>query len=482
MRRASDAGRPAPAARRQGPLPTTRTPDQRPGPVNRSGNALRALRTDLMTIIGWVSMAVVVALFLADQGLSGWGSLAGATRQAGILTGLIGTDLMIISLLLSARIPFVDKAIGHDRALARHGDLGQWVLTLILAHGALLLVSYALTDHLGLISEFRLDMETNAYVLAVLSGALFTVVAISSIVMALRRRLPQEVWHIIHLTTYVAVIASIPHQFSMSIVVNHGFARAYWIAMYALTAFCLIAFRILMPLFTSLEHQLTVAHIERLSPDAVSITMTGKNLDRLDADGGQFFYWRFMTPGLWWHQHPFSLSTAPDGESLRITVRAQGRGTRVLIDRLRRGDRVWFEGPYGLFSDVVRTRSEVALIGAGAGIGPIVSVLQDTDITPGRALVVLRASTPADLLHFHEVRNLCAARGAQLVTLVGRRSESSGWLPSSAVGARLVQWAPWLSNADVYVCGPDAWTDAVVDEVRATGVPDKQIHFERFSW
>ena len=482
MRRAPDAGRPSPPARRQGPLPTTRTPDPRPGPVNATGNALRALRADLLTVVAWVSVAITIAIFLADQGLGGWGSIAGATRQIGILTGLVGADLMVISLLLSARIPFVDKAIGHDGALSKHGDLGQWVLTLILAHGVILLASYSLTYKLNVFTEFGLLMQTNAYLLAVLSGALLTVVAISSIVMALRRRMPQEMWHIIHLTTYIAVIASIPHQFSMAIVVNHGFARVYWIGMYAVTAFCLIAFRILLPLFTSLEHQLTVAHVERLSPDAVAITMTGKHLDRLDADGGQFFYWRFMTPTLWWHQHPFSLSTAPDGESLRITVRAQGKGTRQLIDSLRRGDRVWFEGPYGLFSDVVRTRNAVVLIGAGAGIGPIVSVLQDTDVTPGRALVVLRASTPADLLHFHEVRNLCAARGAQLVTLVGRRSDTSSWLPVSANGARLVQWAPWLSNADVYVCGPDSWTDSVVDEVRASGVPDKQIHFERFSW
>ena len=484
MRRVPDAGRTtsAPRAPRQGPLPGTRTPDSGPGPANRTAATLRALRGDALTVIGWVSVAAVIAIFLADQGLAGWGSLAGATRQLGILTGLVGTDVMILSLLLSSRIPFVDKAVGHDRALTRHGDLGQWVLILVLAHGVLLLISYALSDRVGLGTEFALLWGGRDYLLAVLAGGLLTIVALSSIVMALRRRLPQELWHVIHLSTYIAVIASIPHQFSMAIVVNHGFARGYWIGMYAVTAFCLLAFRFLLPLFTSLEHQLTVATVERLSADAVAITMTGKHLDRLEADGGQFFYWRFISPRLWWHQHPFSLSTAPDGETLRITVRVQGKGTRQLVDSVRRGDKVWFEGPYGLFSDAVRTSSAVVLAGAGAGIGPIVSVLQDTDVTPGRALVVLRASTPNDLLHFHEVRNLCASRGVQLVTLVGRRGEDSSWLPASAAGGRLVQWAPWLTNADVYVCGPDAWTDAVVAEVRSSGVPDKQIHYERFSW
>ncbi|HEX2857358.1 MAG TPA: ferric reductase-like transmembrane domain-containing protein [Propionibacteriaceae bacterium] len=485
VRRAPEPGRPTPAPPRpprQGPLPTNRTPDPRPGTLNSTATMLRALRADLLTVIGWVSVAVAIALFLADHGLAGWGTLPGATLQLGILTGLVATDLMVLSLLLSSRIPFVDKAVGHDRALSRHGDLGQWVLYLVLAHGIVLLVSYALTDRVSLLTEFGLMWGIRNYVFAVISGGLLTLVAVSSIVMALRRRLPQEVWHVIHLTTYAAVILSIPHQFSLGLVVNHGFARSYWIAMYAVTAFCMIAFRFLLPLFTSIEHQLRVARVERLSPDAVAIIMTGKHLDRLDADGGQFFYWRFMTPRLWWHQHPFSLSTAPDGESLRVTVRVLGKGTRQLVDSLRPGDRVWFEGPYGLFSDAVRTSNAVVLAGAGAGIGPIVSILQDTDIVPGRALVLLRASTPSDLLHFHEVRNLCASRGVQLVTLVGRRSEESGWLPASAAGSRLVQWAPWLTNADVFVCGPDGWTDAVVAEARASGVPDKQVHFERFSW
>lgn len=484
-RTASAPSAPAPMrAGVEGPrTPSATGPGRRP---NRVANAVRALRIDLMTVFGWAVVAMSIAIYLADHvsggSITGFTSIAGATKQVGILTGLVGTDLMILSLLLSARIPFVDKAIGHDRALLKHGELGRWVLTLILAHGVLVTAAYALGDHVSIVSEFTSLWSTQDYVLAVLAGTLITIVAISSIVMAVRKALPQEIWHAIHLATYVAVGLSIPHQFTMDNLFDHTFARTYWIGMYAVTAFALLAFRVLLPLYTSLEQQLTVARVERLSPDAVAITMVGKHLDRLDADGGQFFHWRFMTPKLWWHQHPFSLSAAPDGQSLRVTVRALGRGTQQLVDTVKAGDRVWVEGPYGLFSDAVRSRDAVVLVGAGAGIGPIVSVLQDTDTAPGRSLVVLRASTPADLLHFDEVRQLCAARGVQLVTLVGRRGPDGGWLPASASGARLVHWAPWLTHADVYVCGPDAWTDAVVAEVQASGVPDKQIHFERFSW
>jgi ferredoxin-NADP reductase len=37
---------------------------------------------------------------------------------------------------------------------------------------------------------------------------------------------------------------------------------------------------------------------------------------------GQFLNWRFLTGPGWTRAHPYSLSAAPDGRSLRITVKA----------------------------------------------------------------------------------------------------------------------------------------------------------------
>src|SRR5205814_7474742 len=54
------------------------------------------------------------------------------------------------------------------------------------------------------------------------------------------------------------------------------------------------------------------------APGVVSIRIAGRNLDRLQAQPGQFFQWRFLNR--WWTAHPFSLSEAPDGRSFRITV------------------------------------------------------------------------------------------------------------------------------------------------------------------
>lgn len=49
-------------------------------------------------------------------------------------------------------------------------------------------------------------------------------------------------------------------------------------------------------------------------------------------------------------------------------------------------------------------------------------------------------------------------------------------------GVRLASVIPDLAHTDVYVCGPGAWLDLVEADLRAAGLPDHQIHAERFDW
>ncbi|GAA2337422.1 hypothetical protein [Dactylosporangium salmoneum] len=41
---------------------------------------------------------------------------------------------------------------------------------------------------------------------------------------------------------------------------------------------------------------------------------------------------------------------------------------------------------------------------------------------------------------------------------------------------------PGPGGHHVYVCGPPDWTDAVLREARAGGVPSERPHTERFAW
>src|SRR4029079_188654 len=105
----------------------------------------------------------------------------------------------------------------------------------------------------------------------------------------------------------------------------------------------LVVFRVLAPVAAAFRYRLRVAEVVEEAPGVVSLRISGRPLGRLDARAGQFFLWRFLTRDRWWASHPFSLSEAPDGRSLRITVKALGDfssrlaqiapGTRVAAER-----------------------------------------------------------------------------------------------------------------------------------------------------
>ena len=325
----------------------------------------RNLRADMLEVFGWATMAMSVALYLTYGGLADFTSIGRAFVGVGIIAGLTATNAMLLMLLLAARVDVIDRTLGQPRATALHSKLGDWVVIGLGIHGAFLVTGYALGDGLSVIDEFgSLWNGSTDFVLAILGMGLLLAVVFSSIVAA-RKKLSYEVWHAIHLLSYVAIGVSIPHMFSMGGLFGaNTWQRWYWIGALVLTGAALLVYRVLMPLLSSFDHRVRVSRVTEVGPDTYNIEMTGRHLDDLELRAGQYLHWRFLAPGLWWHQHPFSVSAAPTHDSLRVTVRVLGKGTAALR-HVRPGTMVGIEGPYGTFSDEARTKEGVALIGAG---------------------------------------------------------------------------------------------------------------------
>ncbi|WP_084637225.1 ferric reductase-like transmembrane domain-containing protein [Neomicrococcus aestuarii] len=468
----------------------------------------RASNETLFALTFGVSVALPVALYLASGAPMAWANAADVVTGLGILAGLVATQVVVMMLLLAARIPWVDSMIGVDRAISLHNQLGKPALYGLLAHGLLITVGYSMTEGIDPIAETMSLLGISDMVWAYISMGLFLAVVGTSIV-AVKRKLPREWWMGVHFLSYAAVASSIPHQFSMGSALGTGtLSRWYWISLYLITASALLVFRFALPLIRSLQSTLKVSDVSVSSwrtlpsgdkvPDSWSITMTGNGVNKLEAQAGQFFRWRFMNSKLWWQQHPFSLSAAPNSRSLRITVRNLGSGSAAM-GSLTPGTRVFFAGPYGLFTEAARTQPQLVLAGAGAGIGPIRSLIENADFAPGECTVLIRSSDEDSLILREEIREWCWHRGAVLYELVGHRDRNpdhaltpelaernarSSWLPAehARAGYTLESYAPDLSRSDVYVCGPSAWTDAVIADAKAAGLPSESLHTERFSW
>lgn len=411
--------------------------------------------------------AAAVAYFFAQAGFA-----SNALIVLGRLCGLYGALFMAFQLLLVARLPWLDRRIGMDRLTAWHRVTGFGLLWLLVGHGVFIAFGYAQASSLDPVAQLiDLAGTTEGVLRAIVAMVLILVVGGASARWA-RRRLAYETWHFIHLYTYVAVFLAFTHQVAAgSTFATSPAATAYWYGLWGCALGAVFAGRVAIPLRRNLRHRLRVSAVVPESDHVVSVYVTGRDLDRLPARAGQFFLWRFLTKDRWWQANPYSLSAAPDGTHLRLTVKASGTGSASLR-HLRPGTRVFAEGPYGAFTTLHRTRPDALLIAGGVGITPIRALLEDLH---GHAVLVYRVSAPQEAVLYGELRELAAARGASLHLISGPPD------PDPLSPGALSALVPDLAERDIYVCGPPGMTGAVLRGLRTLGVPGPQIHFERFS-
>jgi ferredoxin-NADP reductase len=210
----------------------------------------------------------------------------------------------------------------------------------------------------------------------------------------------------------------------------------------------------------------------------VSVFITGRDFDRLRAEPGQFFRWRFLTRELWWQSHPYSLSAMPRPDLMRITVKARGDHSDSMA-RLVPGTRVIAEGPYGAFTPSVSSR-RVLLIAGGVGITPIRAMFAALPKRMSEGITLLyRASHPRDVVFSRELDAIATDRNAALHYVIGSRAEL-GYDPLAPL--HLMRMVPGLHRYEAYVCGPPGMTATAVESLRAAGIPRRRIHRESFDF
>jgi predicted ferric reductase len=420
---------------------------------------------------------VTLGLWAFTGGLSALGGgVTGLMLAIGRLAGLLAALAALGGIVLTSRPPSLERAAGLDRLMAWHRITGMTAAFGMLVHVLATLV--AAGGFTGMWTALVDLLAADWYVAALAAAILFALVAGSSW-RRVRRRMTHETWHGVHLAGYLAIALAFPHQlFSGSTFVGNVLASWWWTGLYAATAWLVLRSRLGGIIGSVRRPRTEVTQVIPEAPGVVSLVVTGPGVDALAARPGQFVCLRVLTRDLWWQAHPYSLSAAPRGGSMRVTVKALGDGSSRTL-ALDAGTRVLLEGPYGALTiDRAEGRS-VLLIGAGVGIAPMRALLEASEARQA-PIVLARASSAADLPLAGELDALARARGGQLMAITGPRTAFSDGIPFTAAALR--RNVADLRDGAVFVCGPRALQDAIVRALGEAGVPTDQIHTERFAW
>src|ERR1700704_1915931 len=128
-----------------------------PADRNRKGQAARgrpaprphrALARSALVAAG-LGLGATTALTITAETASQLSAPGGVLTFAGSLTGMVGTYLALMMVLLVSRIPFVERVAGQDGLVRLHRALAPWPISLIAAHALFLTLGYAQAARTG---------------------------------------------------------------------------------------------------------------------------------------------------------------------------------------------------------------------------------------------------------------------------------------------------------------------------------------------
>lgn len=432
-------------------------------------------RRRLVRFVLAAGVVAVLAMWWFSVPASYAATPANLATTLGELSGLLGAYLVCAQLLLIARVPWFERAVGLDKLVSWHRSLGATVVFLVLAHiGFMVLGGMILDKSMPWSAFIKLLQSYPDMTKAWVGTVVFLLVGLTS-ARLLRTRISYEVWYWIHLTAYVGIFLTFFHQLSGGAhFVSNPLNRVLWLLLYFGTASAIITWRFILPTLDAWRTRMRVVAVVPETADTASVWFEGRHLDELGVRAGNFLNFRFVAWGHLLTAHPYSVSYVPRDGHMRITVGGIGDHSRRLRF-LKPGTLVFAEGPFGHFTADRATRERILLVAGGAGIGPIRALAEELQARGARPVVLYRAHSAEHLALLDELR---AMPGVTVVPVVGRRSEL-GYDPLSAPA--LKSFIPDLHNWEVFICGPEGMAQTLERSLDLLNVPSRFIHREELS-
>jgi ring-1,2-phenylacetyl-CoA epoxidase subunit PaaE len=242
-------------------------------------------------------------------------------------------------------------------------------------------------------------------------------------------------------------------------------------------------------------HELTIAEIDRQTPDAVALAF---NVPADLREAFAFHPGQYLTLAAEIDgeeiRRSYSICSTPGDPLVRVGVKkvADGRFSRFVNDHLGVGDTVRVMPPEGRFTPKLGggIRQDYILIAAGSGITPMLSIATTVLAhEPESTITLIYGNRSTETIMFREeledLKDQYLGRFT-LVHVLSREKQDVELLNGRIDGARIATMAERglinpLDADGVFLCGPGEMIDDVAASLKSFGVADDKIRFERFT-
>ena len=426
-----------------------------------------------------ISLAWLGALLLEPAPAGA--SFAWVVRQQALyLSGLASFGLMSLIMVLATRPTWLEAPLGGmDRIYRVHKWAGILAILFAAAHWLIEMSDDVIKALFG--REGRLSGNQNGGFFAMMEDvgedlgewAIYALLAM--LLITLWRRFPYHLWRFLHHVMPMLYLMLTIHVAFLS-------PTAWWSQP---VGWMLAAFMLAGTAASVLSLTGRIGRRRRVAGTITSVHEAGDGICTVDCvlapqwrghRAGQFAFVSFdAIEGA----HPFTIASADRGDHhVRFEIKALGDYTRGLGRRLRAGQSVHVEGPYGRF-DFRRASRKAAQIWIAGGIGvtPFIAWLESLQTAAGNAPEVdLYYSTRCrdDDPFVSRLESLCAGLASIRLHIVSTDRDpalNAEWLQQHHGSAR---------HTELWFCGPRAFGEALRTGLTRLGMRGVRFHQEAF--
>lgn len=241
-------------------------------------------------------------------------------------------------------------------------------------------------------------------------------------------------------------------------------------------------------LFSVKQYDYHVEFVKDLTPTIKHLRLALPETEEIEFSAGQ--YVQILAPKYKGSDEEvyraYSIASSPvDSKAVELYIGyvKDGKATTYVHNYLKPSMKLTVVGPYGDFF-YQDTDREMVMVAIGTGMAPIMSILKymRSNNIQRKVTFYFGARTAEDLFEMDTLEELQKdLPNFKLVCCLSRPAEKDNWTGEvGRVTDMLEKYLDDGSGAEAYLCGSPVMIDSVIPILKAKGMPEEQIFYDKF--
>lgn len=249
-----------------------------------------------------------------------------------------------------------------------HKKLGIYGTLIVFIHPFLIIYNRSLDFMRSLPLPFTGSEFATRIFYGQMAFILFLVIYISSAI--LRSRIKFRPWLYIHYLNYLILLFLFLHAYNIGTYLkSYSYLKLYWNFLFIL--FIIASIYRVLKLLNWRSNVYIIDNIENITKDIDIFTLKPAKR-QLQIENGQYVYIKRKRLS---EAHPFSVMEI-NSDNLKFGILSVGKYSKELKNS-KVGDKLYLDGPYGVFTKEAQNKANKVIISGGIGITPFIELVKD---------------------------------------------------------------------------------------------------------